>query len=67
MRVNTADGIYLWDAKGKRYIDGPGGMWCMQIGFGRQEMADAIAAQVMQMPYASPWSLTPNPLPFWHR
>lgn len=61
MRVNTADGIYLWDAKGKRYIDGQGGMWCMQIGFGRQEMADAIAAQVMQMPYASPWSFTSEP------
>ena len=61
MRVNTADGIYLWDADGKRYIDGPGGMWCMQIGYGRQEMADAISAQVMQMPYASPWSFTSEP------
>jgi adenosylmethionine-8-amino-7-oxononanoate aminotransferase len=61
MRVNTGDGIYLWDAAGKRYIDGPGGMWCMQIGYGRQEMADAIAAQVMQMPYASPWSFTSEP------
>lgn len=61
MRVNTADGIYLWDAAGKRFIDGPGGMWCTQIGYGRQEMADAIAAQVMQMPYASPWSFTTEP------
>lgn len=61
MRVNTADGIYLWDAAGKRYIDGPGGMWCTQIGYGRQEMADAIAAQVMRMPYASPWSFTSEP------
>lgn len=61
MRVNTADGIYLWDAEGKRYIDGPGGMWCAQIGYGRKEMADAIAAQVMQMPYASPWSFTTEP------
>ncbi|WP_425045808.1 aminotransferase [Primorskyibacter sp. S87] len=61
MRVNTGDGIYLWDSKGKRYIDGPGGMWCTQIGYGRQEMADTIAAQVMQMPYASPWSFTTEP------
>ena len=61
MRVNTADGIYLWDAEGKRYIDGPGGMWCTQIGYGRQEMADAISAQVMRMPYASPWSFTSEP------
>ena len=61
MRVNTADGIYLWDAQGKRYIDGPGGMWCMQIGYGRQEMADAISSQVLAMPYASPWSFTSEP------
>lgn len=61
MRVNTADGVYLWDAQGKRYLDGPGGMWCMQIGYGRQDMADAIAAQVMQMPYASPWSFASEP------
>ncbi|MEM7076368.1 MAG: aminotransferase [Pseudomonadota bacterium] len=61
MRVGSADGIYLWDESGKRFIDGPGGMWCMNIGYGRQEMADAIAAQVMEMPYASPWSFTTGP------
>ncbi|WP_272005368.1 aminotransferase [Roseovarius sp. ZX-A-9] len=61
MRVNTARGIYLWDSTGKRFIDGPGGMWCVQIGYGRQDMADAIAKQVMEMPYASPWSSTSEP------
>jgi adenosylmethionine-8-amino-7-oxononanoate aminotransferase len=61
MRVNTADGIYLWDDAGKRYIDGPGGMWCVQIGYGRTEMAEAIAKQAIEMPYASPWSFTTEP------
>ncbi len=61
MVVNTAKGIHLWDATGKRFIDGPGGMWCVQIGYGRQEMADAIAAQVMQLPYASPWTTATEP------
>lgn len=61
MLVNTAKGIYLWDAAGKRFIDGPGGMWCVQIGYGRPEMAEAIAAQVMQLPYASPWTTTTEP------
>jgi adenosylmethionine-8-amino-7-oxononanoate aminotransferase len=61
MRVNTAKGIYVWDGDGKRYIDGPGGMWCVQIGYGRDEMADAIASQVKEMPYASPWSFTSEP------
>jgi len=56
-----ADGIYLWDNQGRRYIDGPGGMWCVQIGYGRREMAEAIAEQVMRMPYNSPWSSTTEP------
>jgi putrescine---pyruvate transaminase len=59
--VSEADGIYLRDSAGKRYIDGPGGMWCVQIGYGRREMAEAIAGQVMKMPYASPWSSTTEP------
>ena len=61
MRVNTAEGIYLWDSTGKRFIDGPGGMWCVQIGYGRPEMAQAIADQALRMPYVSPWSSTSEP------
>ena len=56
-----ADSIYLWDSDGKRFIDGPGGMWCVQIGYGRKDMADAIAEQVMRLPYTSPWSSTSEP------
>ncbi|MEM6375647.1 MAG: aminotransferase class III-fold pyridoxal phosphate-dependent enzyme [Pseudomonadota bacterium] len=61
MRVGSGEGVYLWDDTGKRFIDGPGGMWCMNIGYGRKEMADAIAAQVLEMPFASPWSFTTGP------
>ena len=42
-----AEGIYVYDPTGKRLIDGPGGMWCSQTGYGRREMADAIAEQVL--------------------
>lgn len=61
MRVEAADGIHVWDSSGKRFIDGPGGMWCVQIGYGRKEMAEAISRQVMKMPYSSPWSSTSEP------
>jgi len=61
MLVDSASGIYLWDGTGKRFIDGPGGMWCVQIGYGREEMADAIAAQVRKLPYTSPFSNTTEP------
>ena len=56
----SGEGIYLFDSDGNRLIDGPAGMWCSQIGYGRQEMADAIAAQVLQLPYFSPFNLTEN-------
>ena len=61
MLVNEGKGIYLWDETGKRFIDGPGGMWCVQIGYGRSEMAEAIAQQVIKLPYSSPWTNTTEP------
>ena len=59
--AETADGIYLYDENGQKLIDGPGGMWCVQIGYGRKEMAEAIAAQVYKMPYYSPWNMSASP------
>lgn len=56
-----AEGIYIYDPDGKRLIDGPGGMWCTQIGYGRRDMADAIAEQVMQLAYHSPWNTASEP------
>lgn len=61
MLVDQADGIYVWDGKGKRYIDGPAGMWCVQIGYGRDEMAEAISEQVKRLPYTSPFTNTTEP------
>jgi putrescine---pyruvate transaminase len=61
MLVQSANGIYMYDETGKKFIDGPGGMWCVQIGYGQREMADAIAAQVMQMPYSSPFTNVTQP------
>ena len=59
--AETAEGIYLYDENGQKLIDGPGGMWCVQIGYGRKEMAEAIADQVHKMPYYSPWNMSASP------
>lgn len=59
--VARGEGIYLYNEKGDKLIDGPGGMWCTQIGYGRKDMAQAIADQVVKMPYNSPWSSTSEP------
>ncbi len=54
--VKTGEGCYISDDQGKRYFDAVGGMWCTNIGLGREEMADAIAEQVRTMAYANPFS-----------
>ncbi|MGV1795239.1 aminotransferase [Rhizobium sp. A37_96] len=56
-----ADGIYVWDSDGHRVIDGPGGMWCTQVGYRSREIADAIANQAMELSYNSPWYFVNGP------
>ncbi|MCP5075913.1 MAG: aminotransferase [Rhodobacteraceae bacterium] len=51
--VEAAGGIYVRDAEGRELIDGPGGMWCVQIGYGRDEMAEAMAEQARSLAYFS--------------
>lgn len=51
--VEEGQGIWVRTDDGQRLMDGPGGMWCVQIGHGRREMADAMADQAMRLGYYS--------------
>ena len=51
--IKRGDGVWLEDIAGKRYLDAVGGLWCTNIGLGRDEMADAIADQVRELAYSS--------------
>lgn len=53
--MEKGKGCYIADENGKEYFDAVGGMWCTNIGLGREEMADAIAEQVRLMAYANPF------------
>lgn len=59
--LTHAEGIYVFAEGGRRLIDGPAGMWCAQVGYGRKEIVDAIAHQAMVLPYASPWYMATSP------
>ena len=48
---DRAEGAYVYDMEGNKYLDGIGGLWCVNIGYGRKEMADAIAEQVLRLPF----------------
>jgi len=56
-----SEGAYVVDSDGKRYIDGIGGLWCVNIGYGREEMAEAIAEQAKQICYYSTFSHIATP------
>lgn len=51
--LSEAEGAYLRDSDGNRYLDGIGGLWCVNVGYGRAEIGDAMAAQAKQMVYYS--------------
>jgi putrescine---pyruvate transaminase len=51
--IREAQGAYLTDAAGKRYLDGIGGLWCVNIGYGRKEMAQAISDQVLKLSFSN--------------
>ncbi|TPW27443.1 aminotransferase [Pararhizobium mangrovi] len=53
--IGSGDGIYVTDAEGNRLIDGPAGMWCVNVGHRRRELADALHEQAMALSYNSPW------------
>lgn len=54
--IVRAEGVYIEDEQGNRMIDGPGGMWCMQTGYGRREIAEAVSRQIMELGYATAFS-----------
>jgi len=54
--ILRSNNIYLYDENGKEYIDGPGGMWCNNIGHGNQEIGEAVKEQIAKMDYCSPFS-----------
>lgn len=50
--ISHGHGIYLYDKSGKRYIDGSGGPLVVNVGHGRTEIVEAMAAQAQAVAYA---------------
>lgn len=49
--ITRARGIYLTDSEGNQILDGMAGLWCVNIGYGRDELADVAARQMRELPY----------------
>ncbi len=49
--ITRAEGTWLTDSDGSRILDAMAGLWCVNIGYGRKELADAAARQIQELPY----------------
>lgn len=49
--ITRADGVYIYDADGKQILDGMSGLWCVNAGYGREELVQAAADQLRELPY----------------
>ncbi len=47
-----AEGAYLWDNKGNKYIEGMAGLWCTALGYGEEELIEAAAKQMRELSYS---------------
>jgi hypothetical protein len=54
--IVRGEGPYIWDAKGKRYLDGLAGLFVSQLGHGRADLAEAAAAQARELAFMPLWS-----------
>ena len=51
MMVVEGDGAWITDVEGNRYLDGMSGLWCVNVGYGREELARAAYEQLQRLPY----------------
>jgi putrescine aminotransferase len=49
--ITHGDGVYVWDGKGNKILDGMSGLWCVNIGYGRKDLADVAYKQMLDLPY----------------
>ena len=56
--ITRAEGAFIFDSEGNKILDGMAGLWCVNIGYGRQELVDAAARQMAELPYYNTFFMT---------
>ncbi len=59
--ITKADGVYLWDSAGEQIIDAMSGLWCVQVGYGNRDLAEAGYEALKTLPYYNHFFKTTNP------
>jgi putrescine aminotransferase len=58
--IVRGEGIYLWDSDGKKLLDGMSGLWCVNTGYGRTSIAQAVYEQMETLPFYNSFFNTTN-------
>jgi putrescine aminotransferase len=58
--IVRGDGIYVWDSEGNRILDAMSGLWCVNVGYGRRELAEAAYRQLTTLPFYNSFFNTSN-------
>ncbi|SUD60424.1 putative aminotransferase [Ectopseudomonas oleovorans] len=59
--ITEAKGVHLWDSEGNKILDGMAGLWCVAVGYGREELVEAAATQMRQLPFYNTFFQTAHP------
>lgn len=58
--ITRGEGIHVWDSEGHRLLDAMSGLWCVNVGYGRRELAQAGYDQMMKLPFYNSFFQTSN-------
>ena len=61
--ITRADGPFIYDSEGNEILDGMAGLWCVNVGYGRHELAEAAYAQMKELPYYNSFFRCSTPTP----
>ncbi|MGA1079511.1 MAG: aspartate aminotransferase family protein [Steroidobacteraceae bacterium] len=59
--IERAEGVYLHDSEGRKILDGMAGLWCVNVGYGRRELAEAAYRQMQELPYYNSFFKSAHP------
>ena len=59
--ITRAEGVYLYDSDGRKVLDGMAGLWCVNVGYGRKELAEAAFRQMQELPYYNSFFKSAHP------
>ncbi|WAE62058.1 aspartate aminotransferase family protein [Stutzerimonas sp. R40042] len=59
--ITRGEGVYLWDSEGHKILDAMAGLWCVNLGYGREELVEAATRQMRELPYYNLFFQTAHP------